>query len=152
MITKGGPRVLEFNVRFGDPEAEVVLPRVRSDLAKILHAAATGRLAEVDDLDVDPRPCVGVVMASAGYPGAYQAGKEIEGLDGTAEAEGVQVFHSGTRLRDGRLVTAGGRVLCVSALGPDLATARARAYDRVGGIRFDGAAYRTDIAHRALAR
>jgi phosphoribosylamine--glycine ligase len=150
MITKGGPRVLEFNVRLGDPEAEVLLPRVTSDVAEIFAAAADGKLADVPDFQVDPRACVGVVMASAGYPEAYQAGRRVTGL---AEAEGlpgVAVFHSGTRRRAGDVLTAGGRVLCVTALGEGLREARDRAYEAVGRIRFEGALHRRDIAARAV--
>jgi phosphoribosylamine---glycine ligase len=152
MMTRGGPRVLEFNVRFGDPEAEVLLPRLKSDLAKILVAAADGRLAEIDDLEVDERPCLGVVLASGGYPGPYQAGKRIGGL---AEAEAlpdVHVFHAGTRRSGDGVVTAGGRVLCVSALGADHAEARSRAYEAADRIAFDGVYMRRDIGERALAR
>jgi phosphoribosylamine--glycine ligase len=151
MITRGGPRVVEFNARFGDPETEVMLPRVRGDLYEILSTAATGRLSGLDAPEVDPRPCVGVVMASGGYPGPYQAGKPVYGLDEAAQVPGVTVYHAGTRLReDGGLSTAGGRVLCVSALGEDFRAARERAYEAVAHIRWEGAYHRTDIAHRAL--
>jgi phosphoribosylamine--glycine ligase len=153
MITKGGPRVLEFNVRFGDPEAEVLLPRLRNDLFEILLAAAEGRLDQAAEPDVDPRPCVGVVIASAGYPDAYQAGKAIRGLDRAAAMKDVFVYHAGTRrTAEGTAVTAGGRVLCVSALGDDLRAARDRAYEGVCAIGFEGAYRRGDIAHRALDR
>ena len=151
MLTKGGPRVLEFNVRFGDPETEVILPRLRSDLAQVLLAAATGTLAEVPDPDVDPRASVGVVMASAGYPASFQAGKVIEGLEDGARVEGARVYHAGTRRPARHVVTAGGRVLCVSALGEGMEAARARAYEAVERIRFDGAYFRRDIGDRALA-
>jgi phosphoribosylamine--glycine ligase len=151
MITKGGPRVVEFNARFGDPESEVMFPRLRSDLYEILHTAATGRLATLDAPDVDERPCVGVVMASGGYPDSYQAGKPIYGLEEAAALGDVTVYHAGTRLReDGGLSTAGGRVLCVSALGRDYRSARDRAYEAVGRIRWEGAYHRSDIAHRVL--
>jgi phosphoribosylamine--glycine ligase len=152
MLTKGGPRVLEYNVRFGDPEAEVLLPRVRSDLAEILLAATRGRLADVEGIDIDPRPCVGVVLASAGYPGAYQAGKLIRGLEEAEALSGVSVFHSGTRRSADGVVSAGGRVLCVCALGDDLEAARDRAYEACDRIGFDGQIRRQDIAWRALAR
>jgi phosphoribosylamine--glycine ligase len=150
MLTRGGPRVLEFNVRFGDPEAEVILPRVRSDFARMLLLAAEGRLEEFEGLEVDPRPAVGVVVASAGYPGAYQAGRPITGLEAAAALPDVRVYHAGTRRRGDEIQTAGGRVLCVTALGDDLAAARDRAYEAVGRIGFDGAFVRSDIAHRAL--
>ena len=151
MITKGGPRVVEFNARFGDPETEVMLPRLKSDLFEILHKAATGRLLELDAPDIDTRPCVGVVLASGGYPGSYQAGKPIYGLEDAAEEQDVFVYHAGTRRRDdGGLSTSGGRVLCVSALGKDYQAARDRAYRAVSKIRWEGAYHRTDIAHRVL--
>jgi phosphoribosylamine--glycine ligase len=152
MITRGGPRVLEFNARFGDPEAEVILPRLQSDLFEVLYTAAGGRLSALDPPVVDERPCVGVVMASQGYPGTYQAGKRIEGLDAAARVPGVTVFHAGTLSRPDGIYSAGGRVLCVSALGADYAEAVRRAYEGVGAIRFENAYNRTDIARRALAR
>ena len=151
MITKAGPRVLEFNVRFGDPETEVLLPRLRSDLAEVLKATAEGRLDSVPEPDVDPRVAVGVVVASGGYPGPYAGGKVIEGLEAAAELEGVRVYHAGTRRPTANVVTAGGRVLCVTALGEGYAAARDRAYEAVDRIRFEGAFARRDIAHRALA-
>lgn len=154
MITKGGPRVVEFNARFGDPESEVMFPRLKGDLFEILYTAATGTLADLETgPEVDPRPCVGVVMASDGYPGSYQAGKPMYGLEDASALPGVTVFHAGTRLReDGGLSTAGGRVLCVSALGNDFRAARDLAYEACGVIRFEGAYKRSDIAHRALGR
>jgi phosphoribosylamine--glycine ligase len=150
MITKGGPRVLEFNVRLGDPEAEVILPRITSDLAEIFFAAADAKLADIPDFQIDPRSCVGVVVASAGYPEAYQGGKRITGLAEAEAVPGVAVYHSGTRRRGEDLLTAGGRVLCVTALGEGLRGARDGAYEAVGKIRFEGALYRKDIAARAL--
>ncbi len=154
MITRGGPRVIEFNARFGDPESEVMFPRLKADLFEILFTAATGKLADLEaGPEVDPRPCVGVVMASEGYPGSYQAGKPLYGLEDAGALPGVTVFHAGTRRRDdGGLSTAGGRVLCVSALGDDFQAARDRAYEATGLIRFEGAYKRSDIAHRALGR
>ena len=152
MITKGGPRVLEYNVRFGDPETQVLLPRMRSDLFDILYAAADGDLSGIDDLDLEERPCVGVVVASEGYPGAYQGGKEIAGLDAVEALDDVVVYHAGTRLSGDRVVTAGGRVLCVSALGDDIQAARDRAYEGVDAIGFDGAYARRDIGWRVLAK
>jgi len=151
MITKGGPRVIEFNARFGDPETEVMLPRLKSDLYEILEAAADGRLKELDPPEFDERPCVGVVMASGGYPGPYSVGKPITGLEDAAAQPDVAIFHAGTRRReDGGLSTAGGRVLCVTARGDDFQAARDRAYEAVRCIRWEGAYHRGDIAHRAL--
>ena len=152
MLTPEGPRVLEFNVRFGDPETQVLLPRMRSDLFTILLAAAQGKLDEAPDLELDERDCVGVVVASEGYPGAYQGGKPIAGLDDAAALEDVEVFHAGTRRSGGELVTAGGRVLCVTALGKGFEAARQRAYEGVDRITFDGAYVRKDIGWRAVNR
>jgi phosphoribosylamine--glycine ligase len=151
MLTKGGPRVLEYNARFGDPETEVILPRLQSDLGEVLLAAATGRLDSVEGPSVDTRTSVGVVMASGGYPGTYAAGKVIQGLDAAAALDGVRVYHAGTRRPTEHVVTAGGRVLCVTALGEGFAAARARAYEAVDRIAFDGAYVRRDIGHRVLA-
>ena len=152
MITKGGPRVLEYNVRFGDPETQVLLPRMQNDLFGVLFAAAEGKLDEVEDIAVDPRTCVGVVMASGGYPGAYQGGKAIQGLDRAGARPDVLVYHAGTRRSGERLVTAGGRVLCVSALGEGFRGACDRAYEAVDDIHFEGAYCRRDIGWRALSR
>ncbi|GIW72362.1 MAG: phosphoribosylamine--glycine ligase [Planctomycetota bacterium] len=145
MLTPGGPRVLEFNVRFGDPEAQVLLPRLRSDLVPLLLAVIEGRLEE-QQLDWDPRPAVTVVMAAAGYPGEVRRGLPIAGLAEAGALPDVYVFHAGTRLEPGGEVrTDGGRVLAVTALGPSRAAARERAYEAVRRIRFEGAIYRTDI-------
>ena len=147
MITPEGPKVIEFNARFGDPEAQVILPRLESDLAEILLAAAEGRLAEVE-IRWKEEAAVCVVMASEGYPGSYRTGLPIRGLP---EPAGDRiVFHAGTRREGDRIVTAGGRVLGVTALGSDLAEARNKAYDAVESIRFQGAHFRRDIADRAL--
>jgi phosphoribosylamine--glycine ligase len=148
MLTADGPKVVEFNCRFGDPETEVVVPRLRTDLAELLLACATDRLADakVDWLD---DAAVTVVLASEGYPGAYTTGAEIVGLPEAAALESVSVFHAGTTERDGRVVTAGGRVLAVSALGPTLDDARARAYEACGRLSFEGMQYRRDIAETA---
>jgi phosphoribosylamine---glycine ligase len=143
MLTEAGPRVIEFNCRFGDPETEVILPRLRSDLLPILYAAATDSLAGVP-VEWDERPCVAVVMASGGYPGPYKTGLPIDGLDGVPPY--VNVFHAGTRRENGRVVTAGGRVLTVAALGATIEDARARAYDGVRQISFEGMQRRGDIA------
>lgn len=147
----GTPRVLEFNVRFGDPEAQPVLMRLRSDLMDLMEAALDGRLGEVG-AEWDPRAALGVVLAAGGYPGAYRKGDVIEGLP-EAEPEDVKVFHAGTRLReDGRVLTAGGRVLCVTALGETVAAAQRRAYEVAARIRWPDVYYRRDIGHRAIAR
>ena len=145
MLTDAGPRVLEFNCRFGDPETQVILPRLTSDLAGALRACTNGTLAD-HELTWTPQACVGVVVASAGYPGPVQSGRPIAGLESAAEVGGVQVFHSGTSVRDGQVVTSGGRVLTVTALGSDQEEARARAYEACSRIRFDGITYRRDIA------
>lgn len=149
MITKEGPRVLEFNARFGDPETQVILPRLESDLVEIMLAVCAGRLA---DLEIIWRKeaCVSVVMASQGYPGSYKTGYPIRGLN--ALPEGVVVFHSGTETRNGEIVTAGGRVLAVTALGENLRDAVDLAYQAVKKIDFQGAHYREDIAYRAFLR
>jgi len=149
MLTAGGPKVLEFNCRFGDPETQAVLPRLRSDLVEALEACLVpGGLAGMA-LDWAPDWAVTVVMASAGYPASARKGDVITGL---AEAEGVEITHAGTAARDGRLVTAGGRVLNVTGLGPTLEEARGRAYAAVERIHFDGAQYRSDIAARVAER
>jgi len=152
MLTNQGTRVLEFNCRFGDPETQPVLMRLKSDLIDLLEAVADERLQEFEDkVEWDPRPAVCVVLCSGGYPGKYDNGKPITGI---AEAEAladVKVFHAGTRIDDkGRVVTDGGRVLGVTALGKDLAAAKARAYEAVKLINFTGMHYRTDIADKAL--
>ncbi|HXH07971.1 MAG TPA: phosphoribosylamine--glycine ligase [Vicinamibacterales bacterium] len=150
MLTADGPRVLEFNVRLGDPEAQVVLPLVETDLLELLIAVAEGRLASVRPA-VGTAPHVGVVLASAGYPGAVDTGHPIEGLEAAERRDGVLVFHGGTALRDGRLVTGGGRVLTVVGRGATFREAIDRAYGAVATIAFAGMHYRTDIGRRALA-
>jgi len=149
MITPGGPRVLEFNVRFGDPETQPILMRMKSDLLEVLEAVCREQLSEVT-LEWEPRPAVCVVMASGGYPGPYEKGKVITGLDRVAHLKDVKVFHAGTAEQDGQIVTAGGRVLGVTALGANIAEAKKRAYEAVEMIHFDGAYYRRDIADKAL--
>jgi phosphoribosylamine---glycine ligase len=144
MLTADGPRVLEFNTRWGDPETQVLVPRLAGDLLDALHRAATGRLADAQ-LEVRPDACVSVVLAAAGYPDAPQAGAEIEGVEAASELEGVTVFHAGTRRNGDTLVVSGGRVLNVSATAPDLAAARERAYEAAGLIRFQGMQLRSDI-------
>ena len=145
MLTAAGPKVLEFNCRFGDPEAQAVLMRLQSDLAEALEATATGRLDQIE-LGWDPRPAVCVVLASKGYPEAYDKGMVISGLDEVSAMADVEVFHAGTRSRGGATVTNGGRVLGVTALGPTIAEARSRAYQAVDMIHFQGAFCRRDIA------
>jgi phosphoribosylamine--glycine ligase len=147
MVTADGPRVVEFNCRFGDPETQVILPRLRSDLLPVLLAAAQGDLGGIE-LDWHQSACVGVVMTSGGYPGGYSTGLPIQGLKDVDPD--VQVFHAGTAVRDAEFVTAGGRVLTVVATGETIAAARARAYDNVRRISFDGAHYRRDIGLREL--
>ncbi|MDH7598833.1 MAG: phosphoribosylamine--glycine ligase [Sedimentisphaerales bacterium] len=149
MITPAGPRVLEFNVRFGDPETQAILPRLRSDLLEVLLAVCEGTLDQVH-LEWDNRPAVCVVMASAGYPGPYQKGKVIEGLEQASAVEDVVVFHAGTTLADGKVVTNGGRVLGITGTGADISSARQRAYEAVSMIHFEGAYHRRDIACKAL--
>jgi phosphoribosylamine--glycine ligase len=150
MITADGPKVLEFNCRFGDPETQAVLPRLESDLAELMLACVEGNLSHYVPR-WRPQACVTVVVASGGYPGEYETGKEIHGLDDASAMPDVLVFHSGTKRRR-KIVTAGGRVLAVSALGDDLAQARARAYDAVKVIDFKGMQFRTDIASTASSR
>ena len=151
MLTSDGPKVLEFNCRFGDPETQCILPRLASPLLPILQACSEGRLT-ADLVRWSADPCVCVVMVSGGYPGHYAKGEPITGLDEAAQRDGVVVFHAGTALRDDAVVTSGGRVLGVTATAPDLAEAVHRAYHAVLGIRFNGVHYRTDIAYRALRR
>lgn len=149
MITHQGPKVLEFNVRFGDPEAQPLLMRLKSDLAEVLLAVAEGRLAELPPLEWDPRPAVCVVMAAAGYPGPYDSGHPIRGLEDAEKLADLKVFHAGTVLRDGHVVTNGGRVLGVTALGDNIGAAKLRAYQGVKCIRWDGAWCRHDISDKA---
>ncbi len=154
MLTPQGPRVLEFNCRFGDPETQCLMVRLKTDLLDLLEAVADERLGEFadDKLAWDPRPAVCVVLASGGYPGKYDVGKTITGLGVAAALPDVQVFHAGTKAAGDRVLTDGGRVLAVTALGKDLAAAKARAYEAVKLIQFAGMHYRTDIADKALQR
>ncbi|MDX1545542.1 MAG: phosphoribosylamine--glycine ligase [Rhodothermales bacterium] len=151
MIQEGRPRVVEYNCRFGDPEAQVVLPLIETDLAELLDALASGRLESVDLARRDGAAAC-VVMASGGYPGAYEKGVPIRGLDEAEAVPGVQVFHAGTCRRDGQVLTNGGRVLGVTALAADLPDALERAYRAVDLISFDGAQYRRDIGYRGVER
>ncbi len=149
MLTPEGPKVLEFNARFGDPETQVVLPRMRGDLVEAFLACDAGTLSE-DMVSWDEDWAVSVVLTSAGYPGSYEKGKVITGIERAEGLEGVTVYHAGTALRDGELVTAGGRVLDVTAVAPTFAEARERAYAACELIDFEGKTYRTDIGARAL--
>ncbi|TAK70231.1 MAG: phosphoribosylamine--glycine ligase [Actinomycetota bacterium] len=149
-LTSRGLRVVEFNVRFGDPETQAVLALLRTPLSGLLYAAATGRLDQVEPLLWRDAAAVTVVVAAAGYPGTPRTGDPITGLDAAAAVDGVTVLHAGTAAGpDGSVVSSGGRVLSVTAIGPDLATARQRAYDAVAKLDLPGAVYRTDIAARA---
>ncbi len=151
MISPGGePRVLEYNVRFGDPETQPVMMRLRSDLVALCQAALDGRL-DACEAEWDPRAALGVVMAAGGYPSSYARGEVIAGLD-TPMPDDVHVFHAGTRNEDGAVLTAGGRVLCVTALGDTVAEAQVRAYEAVDRIHWTDAFVRRDIGHRAVAR
>jgi len=151
MITAGGPRVLEFNVRFGDPETQPILMRLKSDLLEVFLAVCNGKLDGVT-LEWDRRPAVCVVMASGGYPGAYEKGKRITGVEEAEQLKDVVVFHAGTRIQDGDLVTNGGRVLGVTALGRTIADAKVSAYNAVDKIKYDGAYCRGDIADKAIRK
>ncbi len=150
MITKQGPKVVEFNARFGDPETQVVLPLLKSDLVETMLACVDGTLAG-KPIEWADGAAVCVVMASGGYPGSYEKGKEITGLD-AAKAAGSLVFHAGTKAQGDKIVTGGGRVLGVVGQGADIKAAVAKAYEGVDAIHFDGEFHRRDIAHRALAR
>ncbi len=150
MITAEGPKVLEFNVRFGDPETQAILIRLESDLFDALCAVADGKLDQVQ-LKWSSKPAVCVVLASGGYPGHYEKGRAISGI-AEAEATGAVVFHAGTKLSGDKIVTNGGRVLGVTALGDDISNAVKNAYKAVACISWDGMEYRKDIAHRALER
>lgn len=146
----GEPRVLEFNCRFGDPETQPILMRMNADFAALCDRALDGRLAGAA-IDWDPRAALGVVMAAGGYPGSYATGDAIDGLDRETGTD-CKVFHAGTRAADGKVLTNGGRVLCVTALGDDVRQAKDRAYQCVADIDWPGAYYRTDIGHRAIGR
>ena len=151
MITKKGPMVLEFNVRFGDPETQAVLPRLKSDLVDAIIACIDGDLDKVD-LEWDGRPCLCIACASKGYPGSYEKHKEIRGLAEVEKLKDAKVFHAGTTLEDGKIFTSGGRVLGVTALGNDIKSAKKNAYDAVKKIDFEGMQYRSDIGDKAINR
>ena len=149
IMTRDGPRVLEFNCRFGDPETQALLPRMKSDLLPLLEATIDGEV-ERCTIEWDPRAAVTVVLASGGYPGKYESGKSISGLEEAAKIEGVQLFHAGTKRDGDEVKTAGGRVLAVTALGSTIERARSRAYEAVSRIRFEHCHYRRDIALNAV--
>ena len=149
MLTKSGPKILEFNARFGDPETQVYLTRLENDLVELLDASASGTLAK-HELKWSPLASVCVVMTSGGYPGNYPKGKIISGLNAANALPGVKVFHAGTAFKDGQIVTNGGRVLGVTALGKDLRAAQMAAYAAVEKIKFEGAMFRRDIAAKAF--
>jgi len=151
MMTARGPMVLEFNCRFGDPETQPILMRMESDLVEAIEASIDGRTSD-GDFKWSPDAAVCVVMASGGYPGAYEAGKKIMGLEEAEKLAGVKIFHAGTSKRDGAFYTSGGRVLGVTARAAELPTALARVYQACGKIGFEGAHYRKDIAARALKK
>lgn len=152
MIVGNQPYVLEYNVRFGDPEILPVLMRMRSDLFPYLEACTTGELGDLSDLEFDPRPAVSVVMASKGYPGKYEKGKKITGIESAESMEDVVVFHAGTIRDDSDVYTNGGRVLGVTAIGPDFPRVIAKCYSAVDRISWDGEHHRQDIGSRALER
>jgi phosphoribosylamine--glycine ligase len=154
MATAQGPRILEYNCRFGDPETQPMLMRLKTDLFELLLAVVEDRLGDFaeDKLDWDPRPAVCVVLASQGYPGNYAKGKVIKGLEEASQMPDVKVFHAGTKVDGSEVVTDGGRVLGVTALGDTLTDAKRLAYEAVGKISFQGAFFRKDIADKALAR
>ncbi|MCA9143030.1 MAG: phosphoribosylamine--glycine ligase [Planctomycetaceae bacterium] len=150
MMTNQGPKVLEYNVRFGDPECQPLLMRLKSDIVDVLDATVSGELDKFGGLEWDPRPSVCVVMASEGYPGAYERGKPIRGLADAAKLPDVKVFHAGTATLDGHVVTNGGRVLGVTAMGDSISDAKRRAYEAVKCIRWEGAWCRKDISDKAV--
>ncbi len=151
MLTPGGPRVLEFNVRFGDPETQPILMRLKSDLLEPTIAVCQGKLDNIT-LNWDPRPTVCVVMSSGGYPGDYEKGKVITGIEDANAMDDVVVFHAGTTEKEGEILTNGGRVLGVTAIGDDIPTAQAKAYAACEKIQFEGAYYRKDIANKAIKK
>ncbi len=149
MLTAAGPKVLEFNARFGDPECQPLLMRLQTDLVDVLDAAVDGRLGELDGLQWDPRPSICVVMASEGYPGSYEKGHAITGLDTADQIDGVKVFHAGTTMAGGKVTNTGGRVLGVTAMGSSISDAKLQAYKGVKEIRWQGAWCRKDISDKA---
>jgi phosphoribosylamine--glycine ligase len=152
MLTADGPKLIEYNVRFGDPECEAIMPLVEGDFAELLHAVASGRLAEIDPPQLSPRHSMTVIVAARGYPGTPAGGGAIRAIEAAEQVEGVTVFHAGTALSDGSLVAKGGRVLAVTAVADSFANARARAYRAVDQIDFADGFHRRDIGWRELAR
>jgi phosphoribosylamine--glycine ligase len=150
MLTKQGPKVLEFNVRFGDPECQPLMMRLRTDLVDVIEATLNGKLSALSPLQWDPRPAVCVVLAAEGYPGSYMKGRTISGLEDAVRITDSKVFHAGTNLRDGKVVTEGGRVFGVTALGDDFLQAKERAYESAGKIQFAGVWSRRDIADKVI--
>jgi phosphoribosylamine--glycine ligase len=151
MIDKtGAPKVIEYNCRFGDPETQPIMMRLQSDLVELCNAALDGRLDQVT-AQWDPRAAMGVVLAAGGYPGSYDKGQVISGLD-DADTADSKVFHAGTANQDGNIVTAGGRVLCATALGNSVSEAQQKAYAQASKLHWEGAFYRNDIGYRAIAR
>ena len=146
----GSPRVIEFNVRLGDPETQPIMMRLKSDLVDIVEAAIDGRLDRTS-IGWDERPALGVVLAAHGYPGKVRSGDVIDGLDSRLGA-GAKIFHAGTKVENGKVVTSGGRVLTVCAKGSTFADAQKKAYDTLGNVRFDGMIFRRDIGYRAINR
>jgi len=151
MITKKGPMLLEFNVRFGDPEIQAIIPRLKSDLVEVIEACIDGTLNKIR-LQWDKRACLCVVAASKGYPGSYKNHKEIKGLPDASKIKDVVVFHAGTTSENGSIFTNGGRVLGVTGLGKDISLAKDTVYKAIGKIKFDGIYYRNDIGYRAIER
>ncbi len=149
MITKNGPMVLEFNVRFGDPETQAILPRLKSDLADIMMACTDGTLDKID-VKWDKSPCISVVCASKGYPDEYEKNKEIFGLEEAKKIKDVIIFHAGTKNKNGKILTNGGRVLGVTSLGKDIESAKLNVYNAIEHIKFEGMQYRKDIGDRAI--
>jgi phosphoribosylamine--glycine ligase len=153
MMTDSGPKVLEYNVRFGDPECQALMRRLKSDLLPILLAAAKGELGKIEEPQWDERVCVGVVAAADGYPGTVRKGDAIEGVEAAEKSEETVVFQAGTaRARNGDLLTSGGRVMCITSLGNNVQEARQRAYHAYDAIRYTGKFCRTDIGARRAAR
>jgi len=152
MLTAKGPELIEYNVRFGDPECEAIMPLIEGDFAELLHAVASGRLAEIDPPKLSPRHAMTVIVAARGYPGTPIGGGAIHAIDAAEQVEGVTVFHAGTAFADGALVAKGGRVLAVTAIAETFANARARAYRAVDQIDFADGFHRRDIGWRELAR
>ena len=151
MMTEDGPKVLEYNVRFGDPECQPLLMRLKNDLVDVVTACIEGRLDSVK-LDIEERSALGVVLTSAGYPGSYPKGMPISGIDSAEELDNVQVFQAGTRKEGDRVLASGGRVLCVTALGRDLREAQKRAYEGMDRLSMEHSQFRSDIGLKGLKR